>query len=242
MVDYELYYWPSIQGRGEFVRLAFEAAGVRYVDVARLPENKGGGTKAILRVLEGSDGLHPFAPPILKTEGRLLAQTPHILAFLGPRLGLVPDDEQSRLDALQIQLTIADFLVEVHDVHHPIASSLYYEDQKKEASRRARIFLDERVPKYLRWLERALARNGESKHLIGKELTYVDLSAFQIMVGLAYAFPRAMAKVESTVPLLVALRDNVASHRRVAAYLGSPRRIPFNEDGLFRHYPELDKA
>ena len=40
---YELHYWPRIQGRGEFVRLALEQAGAEYVDVARGPKSSGGG-------------------------------------------------------------------------------------------------------------------------------------------------------------------------------------------------------
>jgi glutathione S-transferase len=244
--EYELYYWPSIQGRGELIRLAFEAAGVAYLDVARSPEAKGGGAKAIRAMLEpdgAGEGPPPFAPPILKHGPLVLAQTANILFYLGPRLGLVPDDEPSRLRANQVQLTIADFISEAHDTHHPIASGLYYDEQKPESLRRSEQFLAHRAPKFLGCFERVLEHNSAAagQHAIGPALSYVDLSLFQAVSGMRYAFPVAMARLEKKTPLLVALHDRVAALPRVAAYLGSPRRIPFNEHGLFRHYPELDK-
>jgi glutathione S-transferase len=235
----ELYYWPMIQGRGEFVRLALEEAGARYVDVARGKN----GMRAMQRFLDGAQpGALPFAPPFVKVGRTVVSQTANVLAFLAPRLGLVPDDEALRAEAAQIQLTIADVVAEVHDVHHPIASSLYYEDQKGEAKRRAQSFVDERMPKYLGWLDNVLARNRRSRGrwLVGRELTYVDLSAFQLVAGLRYALPNATAKCERALPRLVALHDRVAERPRIAAYLASERRIPFNDSGIFRHYPELD--
>lgn len=240
---YELFYWPSIQGRGEFIRLALEAAGAAYVDVARLPESEGGGARAIMPFLSGSNaGLAPFAPPILRVGDLVLSQTVNILHFLGPRLGLVPDDDASRARALQLSLTIADLVSEVHDTHHPVATSRYYEDQKPEARRRAAHFVASRVSKFLLYFERVLAANTESggKHLVGLELSYVDLSLFQVLVGLSYAFPKALTASTPQIPLSTALRDRVAAHPRVAAYLASERRIPFNENGIFRRYPELD--
>ena len=240
---YELYYWPIIQGRGEFIRLALEAGGASYADVARLPETEGWGVAAMMRLMKGEgSGLLPLAPPFLKAGGLIIAQTANVLAFLGPWLGLVPEDEASRLAANQIQLTIADFASEAHDVHHPIASSLYYEDQKAESLRRAPIFVSERVPKYLGYFERLVERNekGRGTTLLGASLTYPDLSVFQLLAGLAYAFPRALSRLEPKLPKLFALRAEVAAHPRIAAYLASPRRIPFNQKGLFRHYPELD--
>jgi glutathione S-transferase len=228
-----------IQGRGEFVRLLLEEGGARYVDVARAE----GGMAAMLRHLEGDEpGALPFAPPFVKVGGAVVSQTANVLAWLAPRLGLVPAAEALRVEAHQIQLTIADFVGEIHDTHHPIAGSLYYEDQKKEAKRRAREFLKERMPKYLGWLEAVLARNRKSRGrwLVGRGLTYVDLSAFQVVEGLRYAFPNAMARLEPKLPGLVALRDRVAARPRIAAYLGSKRRLPFNQQGIFRRYPELD--
>jgi glutathione S-transferase len=231
-----LYYWPTIQGRGEFIRLALEEAGARYVDVAR----DGGGMSAMMRYIEGKmPGAIPFASPFIRVGRTVVSQTANILAFLAPRLRLVPRDEALRAEASQIQLTIADFVGEAHDTHHPIAGGLYYEDQKKEAKRRARIFVRERLPRYLGWLEDVLGRN-RSGWLVGKSLTYVDLSAFQVIEGLRYAFPNAMARAERKIPLLVRLHDRVAARPRIAAYLRSKRRIPFNQDGIFRHYPELD--
>ena len=237
---YELFYWPTIQGRGEFVRLALEEAGAAYVDVARLPEGRGGGVKAMMKVMhDASQTLEPFAPPFLRSGTLVIAQTASILQFLAPRHRLVAEGEAPRLAAHQLQLTIADFLTEVHDVHHPIASSLYYEDQKAEAQRRAEIFRAERIPKYLGYFERVLDR-GKGGYFVGGQLTYVDLSMFQVMVGMAYAFPRTMAAFESKIPKLVKLRDQVKTRPRLAAYLASERRIAFNEQGIFRHYPELD--
>jgi glutathione S-transferase len=246
---YELFYWPSIQGRGEFVRLALEAGGADYVDVARLPgDGKTGGVPELMALLDGKGGgddevVPPFAPPILRHLGLLLAQTANILQYLGPRLGLVPADEASRLTVHQHQLTVADLVLEAHDVHHPIGSHLYYEDQLPEAQRRSEPFVTKRVPKYLGYFERVLDRNrraGGGAHAVGSALSYVDLSLFQLVAGLSYAFPRAMSRLRPQIPLLLALADGVAAHPPVAAYLASPRRIPFNEKGIFRHYPELD--
>jgi glutathione S-transferase len=240
---YELYYWPSIQGRGEFIRLALEDAGAPYLDVARLPDSQGGGVKAIMRLLEGKQaGALPFAPPILKVGERVMSQTANILQFLGPRLGLAPADEEGRAEVNQVQLTIADFISEAHDTHHPIASSLYYEDQQAEAAKRSRLFLAERMPKFLGHFEKLLARNQRSgsAYLVGESMSYVDLSMYQVQAGLAYAFPTAWARESLRHPLLLALRDRVAARPRLAAYLASERRIPFNQHGLFRRYPELD--
>jgi glutathione S-transferase len=237
---YELYYWPFLQGRGEFIRLAFEEAGAAYVDVARLPADQGGGVQAIQRMLRGGDGvLRPFAPPILKVGDLVLAQVASILHFLGPRLGLVPEDEAGRIAVNQLQLTLADLVAEVHDTHHPIGSSLYYEDQKPEAKRRAESFLSQRMPRFLGYFEEVLQQNG-GQHLVGAALTYVDLSMFQVLSGLAYAFPNGLAGVAPSIPGLTALRDRVAARPRIAAYLASDRRLPFNENGIFRRYPELD--
>jgi len=239
---YELYYWPSIQGRGEFVRLALEEAGADYVDVARGAARSGRGVPALMRLLQDPDlDRPPFAPPILKAGRQVIAQTANILLFLGPRLRLAPKDEAGRLWVHQLQLTIADFVKEAHDTHHPIASGLYYEEQKREARRTARHFLEQRAPKYLNYFEAVLGRNprGE-RYMVGGALTYVDLSMFQMIAGLRYAFPQAMASLGSGYPHLRALSRRVASRPRIAAYLKSKRRLPFNRQGLFRRYPELD--
>ena len=235
---YELYYWPSIQGRGEFVRLALEAAGADYADVAR----EGQGMAALMRIMTGGEGATPpFAPPFLKAGEQLIAQAANILQFLGPRLDLAPSDEAGRLWTHQLQLTVTDFLSEVHDTHHPIASSLYYEDQKPESKRRAAEFLEHRAPKYLGYFETVLARNPEGPdHLVGGALTYADLSMFQLVEGMRYAFPKAMTRLQRDLPRLVALHDLIAGLPRIKTYLASPRRIPFNEQGIFRRYPELD--
>lgn len=241
-----LHYWPTIQGRGEFVRLALEDAGARYVDVARLPRKEGGGVEALLAMLgKHASPVRPFAPPILEMGKLVVAHTAHILQVVGPRLGLVPDDERSRIAAHQLQLSVTDLVAEVHDTHHPIATSLYYEDQKAEARLRSKHFIKERIPKYLGYFESVLAANkanakGKGPYAVGRTSTYVDLSLFQVLVGLAYAFPKASRRIEKEIPRLVALRDRVAARPRIKAYLASERRIPFNEDGIFRRYPELD--
>ena len=235
---YELYYWPGIQGRGEFVRLALEEAGADYVDVAR----DKGGMRAMMRLLESDEVARPsFAPPVLKAGRLLIGQTANILLFLGDRHGLAPKDEAGRLWTHQLQLTIADLVLEAHDTHHPVGSGLYYEDQKREAKRRAEGFRKNRLPKFLGYFEDVLARNPRgSNHLVGARLTYADLSLFQIVEGLSYAFPRAMKRASRRMPKVMALRDRVAARSRIARYLASDRRIPFNESGIFRQYPELD--
>ena len=240
-MTYELYYWPGIQGRGEFVRLALEEAGAAYVDVAR-ERGPGRGVAAMTRMLKGGGALSPFAPPFLKDGEVVVSHVANILAYLAPKLGLAPPTEALRVFARGLQLTVTDFVAEVHDTHHPISTELYYEDQKKEAKARATAFLDHRLPKYLGYFERALESNPDGgAHPVGAALTYVDLSLFQLAEGLSYAFPNAMAKFAAKYPRLAALRDSVKAQPRIAAYLASPRRLPFNEDGIFRHYPELDR-
>jgi len=239
---YELHYWPTIQGRGEFVRLALEAAGADYLDVARGPEGEGQGVPAMLHFLESPDVQHPpFAPPFLVHGQLVVGQTAAILLYLGPRLGLVAKSETQRLWTHQLQLTIADAVAEAHDTHHPIAGSLYYEDQKPEAARRAQAFRELRVPKYLAWFESVLQRNPRgSAHLVGGLLSYADLSLFQLVEGLLYAFPKAGQRALAEAPRVQALHERVAGHPPVAAYLASARRLHFSEDGIFRRYPELD--
>lgn len=227
-MKYELFYWPEIQGRGEFVRLALEDAGARYVDVARDPAYK---TRALLSEL---DRAQVFAPPFLRAGKLVIGQTANILHYLGPRLGLAPQSEAARAKLHQEQLTIMDWVVEVHDTHHPIASSLYYEDQLQEAKRRAASFRKERLPKFLGYFEARASAAPRAR------ISYVELSLFQMIAGLRYAFPRAMRRLERKHPRLVALHDRVGQRPRLAAYLASERRLPFNQAGIFRRYPELD--
>ena len=234
---YQLYYWPEIQGRGEFVRLALEDAGAAYDDVAR---SKAGMDKMMAMTNGGSDKHPPFAPPFLKAGKLVIAQTANILFYLGPRLKLSPRDEAGRLWLHQLQLTVTDFVKEIHDTHHPVGSGLYYEDQKPEAKRYAEGFLDERAPKYLGYFETVLKKSG-GPYTLGRKLTYMDLSLFQLIEGLRYAFPKAMKQIERDVPRVVTVRDKVAARPNIKAYLASPRRIAFNEMGIFRHYPELDE-
>jgi glutathione S-transferase len=232
---YELYYWPTIQGRGEYVRLALEEAGADYVDVARGPH----GVAAMMRMMETKRGIPPFAPPFLKAGPLVIGQTANILLYLGSRHGLAPKAEAGKLWVHQLQLTVADFVLEIHDTHHPLGPSLYFEDQRSPAKKRTGEFWKERVPKYLGYFERLLEGNGGA-YVTGRRLTYVDLSLFQIVEGLRYAFPKRMKAFERRIPGLIDLHDRVAGRANIKAYLASDRRIAFNEDGIFRHYKALD--
>lgn len=239
---YQLFYWPGLQGRGEFVRLALEAAGAAYTDVARGDASAGQGMPALLHRLQDPSAARPsFACPLLVDGKRMIGQTSAILLYLAPRLKLVGASEADSIWTHQIQLTIADVVSEVHDTHHPVGTGLYYEDQMQEAALAAKAFRTERIPKFLGWLETVLARNPKGdKHLVGARLSYADLSSFQLVEGLLYAFPKATQRAVKKTPRVMALHDRVAQHKRIAAYLHSERRIPFNETGIFRHYPELD--
>ncbi len=240
-MTYQLHYWPTIQGRGEFVRLALEEAGAAYVDVARGDEEDGGGEEALMADIGAHD--HPsFAPPYLVDGGQVIGQTANILLHLGPRHGLAPKAEAGRLWVNQLQLTIADLVAEAHDVHHPVGMGLYYEDQKEEAGRRAKEFRTQRIKKYLGWYETVLEKAPKGGWLTGGHPTYADLSLFQAVEGLRYAFPHAMKRLEPKLERVIAVRDAVAERPNIAAYLSSKRRIPFSTEGIFRAYPELDPA
>jgi glutathione S-transferase len=232
---YELYYWPNIQGRGEYVRLALEDAGADYADVARSDRGMG----AMMKMMEARSGTPPFAPPFLKAGQLVIGQTANVLLYLGSRHGLAPKAEAGRLWVHQLQLTVTDFVLEIHDTHHPLGPSLYYEDQRAAAKKRTSEFWDQRAPKYLGYFERLLKDNGGS-YLTGRRATYADLSLFQIVEGLRYAFPKRMKAFERRIPGLVDLRDRVAGRPNIKAYLASDRRIAFNEDGIFRCYKALD--
>jgi glutathione S-transferase len=234
-MKYELYYWPGIQGRGEYVRLALEEAGADYIDVARGER----ALAAMMKMMEARSGMPPFAPPFLKAGKLVIGQTANILLYLGSRHGLAPKPEAGKLWVNQLQLTVTDFVAEIHDTHHPIGVSLYYEDQRGPAKKRTEEFWNERVPKYLGYFEELLQNNGGS-YLTGRRVTYIDLSLFQLVEGLRYAFPKRMKAFERKIAGLVDLHDRVAARPNIKAYLNSDRRIPFNEDGIFRHYKELD--
>jgi glutathione S-transferase len=236
---YELHYWPGIQGRGEFVRLALEEVGADYVDVARLPASQAGGEQALTRKLAELSP-PPYAPRVLVAGDLALAQTANILLFLGARHGLAPTDEAGRLWVNQLQLTFTDLVKEAHDIHHPISSSLYYEDQTAAAKTAAESFRRERIPKYLGYFERVLEDAGP--WLAGETFSYADLSLFQAVRGLQYALPKAMAALAPKIGQVLALAGEIEERPNIARYLASPRRIAFNESGIFRHYPELDGA
>jgi glutathione S-transferase len=234
-MKYALYYWPSIQGRGEYVRLALEDAGAGYDDVAR----RGNGMSAMMKMMEAGKGTPPFAPPFLKAGSLVIGQTANILLYLGARHGLAPKADAGRLWALQLQLTITDLVKEIHDTHHPISTALYYEDQRPAAKRYTREFWRHRVPKLLGYFEDVLKHSG-GPYVFGRRVSYVDLSLFQIVEGLRYAFPKRMKAFEREIPGLIELRDRVAERPNLKAYLASERRIPFNEEGIFRRYRALD--
>lgn len=240
---YELYYWDGLQGRGEFVRLALEDARAEYIDVARGAKKDGQGTDAMMKIINSKTEPHiPFAPPFLKDGKLIVSHVANILQYLGPKLGLAPKNEGLRTVANGLQLTIADMVAEVHDTHHPLATGLYYEDQKDAAKVRAKDFIENRIPKFIGYFERVLGQNPDGdKHMIGDTVTYVDLSMFQLVEGLHYAFPRAMKKFGTHYPRVTALHDAVLERPNIAAYVDSERRIPLNESGIFRHYPELDQ-
>ncbi|HET9663411.1 MAG TPA: glutathione S-transferase family protein [Burkholderiales bacterium] len=238
---YELYYTPSNPGRGEFIRLPLEEAGAEYIDVARGTGPRQG-TDAVQRFIQNASVRHPpFAQPFLKAGRLVIAQTANILLYLGPKLGLAPKTQAGRLWAHQLQLTIADLLKEIQDTHHPVAHGLYYEDQKPEALTYCRHFLAERLPKFLGYFERVLGGADGHVYMAGDALTYVDLSMFQLLEGLRFSFPRTMQRIGGSYPGLAALHGRVAERPNIAAYLQSPRRMPFNDKGIFRHYPELEQ-
>jgi glutathione S-transferase len=245
-MPYQLHYWPSIPGRGEFVRLALEYAGAPYVDVARGDAKDGMGVPAMQRLLAGPElARPPFACPFLIDGKRVIGQTAAILLYLGPRLDLVAKSEADQVWTHQVQLTIADMVVEAHDTHHPVGSGLYYEDQRKESLRRAEDFRKARLPKFMNWFETVLERNPRNAraavpHLVGGRVSYADLSLFQLVDGLRYAFPKAAQRVLKKTPRVAALHQAVAGHKKLAAYFSSERRLDFNEEGIFRRYPELD--
>ncbi|GAA3850231.1 glutathione S-transferase family protein [[Pseudomonas] carboxydohydrogena] len=234
---YELFYWSGIQGRGEFVRLALEEAGADYVDAAR----RAGGEQRMMAMMNSRRcDPPPFAPPFLKANKLVIAQVANILLYLGGRHGLAPKSEAGRLRLHQLQLTLTDFVVEIHDTHHPLGPTLYYEDQRREAAKRTDEFWKSRAPKFLGYFE-DIAAHGGGPYLDGRRVSYVDLSLFQIVDGLRYAFPKRMKRFERRIPRLAALHDRVGARPNIAAYLKSNRRIPFNTDGIFRHYPALDR-
>jgi glutathione S-transferase len=236
---YELYYHAANQGRGEFIRLPLEDAGADYVDVAR-ETGPGMGAEAMMRFMKDAGIEHPpFAPPFLKAGKLIIGQTANILLYLGPKLGLAPRAQAGRLWAHQLQLTVSDLLKEIQDTHHPIAHGLYYDDQKPEALIYTTHFLVERLPKFLGYFERVL-RDAKGDHMLGGSLSYVDFTMFQLLEGLRFSFPRTMQRMEASYPGLVALHDRIAARPGILAYLNSPRRIPFNDKGIFRYYPELE--
>jgi glutathione S-transferase len=231
-MSYQLWYWPSIPGRGEFVRLALEAAEIEYEDMAREQ-----GAEALIADLQGRGGIRPFAPPYLVDGELCIGQTAHILAFLADRHDFGAGELEVDLQLIQLQLDITDIVAEVHNVHHPVAAALYYQDQMDAAYEAARHYRDQRLPKYLDHFEAALEENG-GPCVLGDRWTHVDTSLFQLMEGLDYMFPNRMRELD--YPRLELCRQAMMEIAGVEQYLASDRRLSFNEDGIFRFYPELD--
>ncbi|KAG4413990.1 hypothetical protein IFR04_012857 [Cadophora malorum] len=246
---YELIYWPGLPGRGEHIRLAFEESGIPYTDSAFDPKCMDLVLSHISPENHG-DSLNPpiCAPPILKHGSLIINQTPNILLYLGPKLGLVPtaeEDEGGVYHVNQLTLTALDGLSnEVHDVHHPVDTGLYYEDQKEEAKRKADGYLKNRLPKFLGYFERVLggeaSKGGE--WLYGGRLTYADLVLFQCVDGIKEAFPNAMKRIENEGKFskVFALHKRVEERPNIKDYLASNRRQAYGM-GIYRHYPELDE-
>ncbi|KAF9877843.1 putative glutathione s-transferase [Colletotrichum karsti] len=248
-VPYELIYWPGLPGRGEHIRLALEEAGAEYTDTA----HKEDGIKEVLAQIDDKnigDELNPppLAPPILKHGDLLLSQTPNILQYLGPRIGLAPkpeDDEDAIYRINGLALTALDGLSnEAHDTHHPVATGLYYEDQKEESKRKAKDYIENRLPKFFGYFERVLKgkASGDGPWLYGGSLSYADLVLFQCLDGLKFAFPNALKRLEGSgeYKSLFELYDAVKERPKIKAYLASERRQKY-KDGIYRHYPELDE-
>jgi len=248
-VPYELIYWPGIPGRGELVRLALEEAGAAYTDTAK----QEGGVKFVLSQIDTKnlgDAVNPppLAPPILKHGDLTINQTSNILLYLGPRLGLVPpadEDEDAIYKVNELALTALDGLSnEAHDCHHPVASGLYYEDQKDEAKRKSEDYIANRIPKFLGYFERVLkgeaSKGGE--WLYGGQLTYADLVLFQCLDGVKHAFPKAIGRMEKegTYKGVFELYERVKERPKIKKYLASERRQKYSM-GIWRHYPELDE-
>ncbi|KAM0264933.1 hypothetical protein ACHAQJ_000449 [Trichoderma viride] len=244
--EYELIYWPGIPGRGEVVRLLFEETGTPYTDTAK-------GKKAVPTLLSYTaaknvgDETNPplFAPPVLKHGDLVINQLPNILLYLAPKLGLAPTSGDGVYHLNEIALTILDgFLNEVHETHHPIDTAQYYEVQKEEAKKRSKAFREERLPKFLGYVQRVLdgKRSGEGGWLYGGELTYVDLVLFQCLDGTKYAFPKAVEKFREGGEYdgVFKLYDAVKERPNIKAYLESERRVAY-ADGIWRHYPELEE-
>jgi glutathione S-transferase len=233
-MTYALWYWPNIPGRGEFVRLALEAAEVAYRDIAREQ-----GAEALVRDLEARSGIRPFAPPYLVDGAFAIAQVAHILAWLADRHDFGAGELERDLELITLQLTISDMVAEVHAVHHPISTALYYADQKDAALQAAAHFRTERMLKFLDYFEDALGAN-QGPFVLGRKWSHVDTSLFQLVEGLRYMFPQRMEAIGDDYPRLLACHEAVVALEGIAAYRASERCIPFNKDGIFRHYPELD--
>lgn len=275
--QYELLYHPGIPGRGEFVRLAFEAAGVPYKDVANEDKN---GYSTVQKICmnksnESADSNPPvFSPPALRVPGAgkdgealIISQTPNILLYLGDRIGMVPEgDESAKYYTNQLTLTVLDLNNEVHDTHHPLAVAEYYENQKDSAQHKAKDVRENRFPKFFSYFTRTLEGNreggGDGKYLVGNQLTYADTSVWQVIDGCFFAFPKEMEARKKEFPeLLGTFYDNIKNEKGLKEYLASDRRLPYSM-GIFRqvapfltslgdllilhvlnrrHYPELDR-
>lgn len=271
-IKYILHYWPAIPGRAEFIRLAFESAGVSYTEkndaeeVSMTIKGIGHPPSFAVPVLEVADAplLHDLASqgsstaaklpkntstedistsrsaPHHPTSSSFISQTPAILAYLAPILGLdgvprVGEEDNSSRVAVNIRRaqvnaltsTVLDLNNEAHDVHHPISVSSYYEDQQHEAKLRAEDFRSHRVPKFFKYFNLTMESNpSRSGYLLGSTLTIADLALFQVVDGLQFAFPKYMDGLSKGEHYkhVFALHDKVKHLEKVREYLSSNRR------------------
>ncbi|SMY24333.1 unnamed protein product [Zymoseptoria tritici ST99CH_1A5] len=249
---YEILYHPGIPGRGEFIRLAFEVTGTPYTDIAN-SQKDGYATvqKTCMNTTStASEGSNPpmFAPPALRIPGAgkngealVIAQTSNILLYLSEKLSLLPEgDENGKYFVNQLVLTALDLNNEIHDTHHPIGPSLYYEDQKDASLLKAKDVRENRIPKFLSYFERVLKGNGDGKYLVGERVTTADVTVWQVLDGLQFAFPKEMAVRRKEFEALFKWYEGFKEEKGLKAYLGSERRLPYSQ-GVFRYYPELDR-
>ncbi|MXO64197.1 glutathione S-transferase [Altericroceibacterium endophyticum] len=236
---YDFWYWPTLPGRGDFIRYPLEAAQIPYTDCARDAED---GFAAVAEHLEAKQGCHAFAVPLLETGSESIAQTANILLFLNQEHGLGPSDAAGMRYLNQLQCDIADITEEVHAVHHPISTAFYYEDQRDAAIQSAEKFREQRIPKYLAHFERIANAHDGDWLLEGDSWSTGDTSIAYLLDGLHFMFPLRMAALQSDYPTIHQIQQKTFALEYLDAYRASDRCAAFGTEGIFRNYPELDAA
>ena len=197
----------------------------------------------MLALLHGEGTSHiPFAPPFLRDGGVIVSHAAAILLYPGRADRTRANRRRTGAYGRTRYRAITDIVAEVYNSHHPIDADKWFHEQKDAAIARAAVFRRDRMPKYsFGWFERLLAANPAGvDHLVGGFVTYADLSLFQLVEGLRFAFPLASERTLARLPRVTALHKAMAERPRLKAYLASERRVPFKETGIFRRYPELD--